>query len=86
MLVTQFIYVHISFNLDMINPNDRRVVLERQRDVGGLPTATTSARTHPKKVWDRGARLVDSWWLGRTSPSTVGQPWIIKQFGRGGQL
>ena len=59
MLVTQFIHVHISLILDMINPHDRCVVLERQRDVGGFPTATTSARTHPKKVWDRGALLVD---------------------------
>jgi hypothetical protein len=63
MLVTQFIHVHISFILDMINPHDRCVVLESQRDMGSLPTATTSARTHPKKVWDRGARLVDSWWI-----------------------
>jgi hypothetical protein len=78
MLVTQFIHVHISFILDMINPNDRRVVLECQRDMGSLTTATTSARTHPEKVWDCGAPLVD-----RTNELIRGHRAIraIKQFG-----
>ena len=60
MLVTQFVDVHISFILDVVNPNHRCVVLKGERNVGGLPAATTSARTHPKKVGDLRVPVVDS--------------------------
>jgi len=47
--------------VQIVNPNHRGGILERQRDVSIFLTTTPSTRTHRQNVWEKGRTLVDIW-------------------------